>query len=293
MFLNKYNICNIKSKKHGYSMYYRYWRDILFEYACKIFSYTGEIAEKIPAKEIEIMLLTNGKAGFHYLSNGNFVVSYINLYGITDYYNIYSNYNYKTPIESESREIGKDGVLIENNSLRNGILETIHAYACQLAHYDVSIIVDTINERETAAYTAITSQHAQAVRDYRSKVYEGKLDALVDEGFSTVEIRDLMNKSGSSGRIRELIDCKNETLNGFLELIGVKRANTKRERTITDEVGANNSLLKLNIRDMFESRKKGLAEVERVFGISGNVICNVDLEDDGDMTEERGGVENE
>ena len=151
----------------------------------------------------------------------------------------------------------------------------------------------TINERETAAYTAITSQHAQAVRDYRSKVYEGKLDALVDEGFSTVEIRDLMNKSGSSGRIRELIDCKNETLNGFLELIGVKRANTKRERMITDEVGANNSLLKLNIRDMFESRKKGLEEVERVFGISGKVICNVDLDDDGNMTEEKGGVENE
>ena len=62
---------------------------------------------------------------------------------------------------------------------------------------------------------------------------------------------------------------------------------------ITDEVGANNSLLKLNIRDMFESRKKGLAEVERVFGISGKVICNVDLEDDGNMMEEKGGVDNE
>ena len=62
---------------------------------------------------------------------------------------------------------------------------------------------------------------------------------------------------------------------------------------ITDEVGANNSLLKLNIRDMFESRKKGLAEVERVFGISGEVICNVDLDDDGNMVEEKGGAVNE
>lgn len=293
MFLNKYNICSIKPKKHGYTMYYNYWRDVLFEYACKIFSYTGAITEKIPTKEIEIILLTNGKAGFQYLSNGNFVVSYVNLYGITDYYNIFSHYNYSTPTESESREIGKDGVLIENNSLRNSMLEIIHAFAVQLAHYDVSIIVATINERETAAYTAITSQHAQAIRDYRNKVYEGKLDALVDEGFSTVQIRDLMNKSGTSGRIRELIDCRNETLNCFLELIGVKRANTKRERMISDEVGANNSLLKINIRDMFDCRKKGLADLERVFGIKGEVMCNVDLEDDGDMREERGGATNE
>ena len=84
-------------------------------------------------------------------------------------------------------------------------------------------------------------------------------------------------------------------MNSFLELIGVRRANDKRERLITDEVQANNSLLKLNLTDMRDSRRKGLEEIERVFGVKGKLVCNVDLDGNGSLDDstQKGDEEND
>ena len=78
-------------------------------------------------------------------------------------------------------------------------------------------------------------------------------------------------------------------------MIGVRRANDKRERLITDEVQANNSLLKLNLTDMRDSRIKGLEEIKRVFGVKGELVCNVDLDGNGslDDSEQKGDEEND
>ena len=97
-------------------------------------------------------------------------------------------------------------------------------------------------------------------------------------------------------RYTELYDVRNNILNSYLELIGVRRANEKRERLVTDEVSANNSLLKLNLRDMFDCRKRGMDEVYRLFGVRGEVVCNVDLYGDGEIEskqQQEGGVNNE
>lgn len=210
------------------------------------------------------------------------------MFGLTYYFDEFTSYNYTTPLESGERTIGKDAVLISNNTLRNGMSEIIHAYACQLAHAEVTLLSAFINNRDTVAWTAISEQQAQSAREYRSKMYEGKIDVCVDKGFSTIEMRSL----GTDKRLSysELYDTRNKILNSFLELIGVRRANDKRERLITDEVQANNSLLKLNLTDMRDSRLKGLEEIKRVFGVKGELVCNVDLDGNGslDDSEQKG-----
>ena len=281
MFIKDFEKFAYSRKQHGYSFYYRYWQEVLFDYACKIFSYTGDLAEIIPPQEIEVRLLLFGKCGINRNKRGDLLATNINLFGLTHYFDEFTSYNYTTPLESGERTIGKDAVLINNNTLRNGMSETIHAYACQLAHAEVTLLCAFINNRDTVSWTAISEQQAQSAREYRSKMYEGKIDVCVDKGFSTIQMRPL----GTEKRLSysELYDTRNNILNSFLELIGVRRANDKRERLITDEVQANNSLLKLNLTDMRDSRLKGLEEIERVFGVKGELVCNVDLDGNGSL----------
>ena len=163
-----------------------------------------------------------------------------------------------------------------------------------MAHAEVTLITSFINNRDTVAWTAISDKMAETAREYRAKMYEGKIDVCVDKGFSTLEMRNLSTDKRQS--YTELYDVRNNILNSYLELIGVRRANEKRERLITNEVSANNSLLKLNLRDMFDCRKKGMDEVYRLFGVRGEVVCNVDIDGDGDIEKkepQEGGEDNE
>ena len=291
MYIDKFDY---RYKQHGYSFFYKYWREVLFEYACKIFTYTGTIAEIIPQKEIEKRLLLSGKCGVNYTDDNTLIACNINLFGITHYYDQFTSYNYSTPLECGEREIGSTGVVIDNNSTRNSIQHIIHAYACQLAHAEVTLITSFINNRDTVAWTAISDKMAETAREYRAKMYEGKIDVCVDKGFSTLEMRNLATDKRQS--YTELYDVRNNILNSYLELIGVRRANEKRERLVTNEVSANNSLLKLNLRDMFDCRKKGMDEVYRLFGVRGEVVCNVDIDGDGEIESkepQEGGAGNE
>lgn len=275
MFYSEFCGDTYNKKRHSYSFYYNTWKEILFAYATKLFSYNGELFEKIPSNAFEVLLLTRGKSGVCENKKGELIVAEVTLSGVTDYYFNFLNFNYNTPRESGMRTIGADGVLCENNTLRNPVTPIIHMYACQLAHLDVSIITHAINTRETAVYSAITESNAQGVREYRQKLYEGKLDVLVDKGFQTVQMLDNLSTKKTGGTLKELIDAKNDTLSAFLELFGVKRANLKRERQISDEINANDTLLHINIDDMLSSRAKALIEIERMFGVKGTVECLV------------------
>ena len=286
MFVKDFCTFPFRKKQHGYSFYYMYWRDVLFEYASKIFTYKGEISEIIPPKEIETRLLLLGTCGINYISDKLYATN-VNLYGITHYFDEFTNYNFTTPLESGAKTIGVDGVLINNNDIRNGMSHIIHAYACQLAHAEVSLICAFVNNRDTVAWTAVSDKMAQTAREYRAKMYEGKIDVCVDKGFATIEQRQLGTEKNKS--YQELYDVRNNILNSYLELIGVRRANEKRERLITNEVNANTSLLKLNLANMRDSRIKGLEEVERVFGVKGELVVNVDIDGDGENVNDKKG----
>ena len=113
-------------------------------------------------------------------------------------------------------------------------------------------------------------------KDIRRKQYNGELDVYVDAGFDTLNFID--TKSGSVSNYMGALDTRNELLNNFMEELGIKRTNQKRERMVVEEVSAGDELLLLNINNMFETMKKGIEEMNRVFGTSASIICNVDYE---------------
>lgn len=284
--LSNYGELNtFKSGATTYAPCYRFWRNYLFAFLNKIF--TVEVSN-IPQKEI---LMRNFLRGFSGIvrseKNGELISVDANMYGITQYVDEFTNFTYATPLESGSAVIGVDGVIINNDELRNGCYYLIHHYAVMLAHTEVSFINALVNGRSSNAIVANTQKSAESARAFRERLYKGAPDIIVDTSFVGLDFKDM--HSSQSLNIKELFDVRNIILTQFYEDIGVKRANEKRERLISDEANANNSLLRLNISNMFDCLKKGCEEVERVFGEPATVKCNVDIDGDGTIEDSKEG----
>ena len=97
-------------------------------------------------------------------------------------------------------------------------------------------------------------------------------------------------KTQNSMNVREIIDTQQLILSEFWESIGVLKMNEKRERMTAAETTPNSGLLKLNISNMLNCRKAGAEAINKMFGTSVSVKCNVDI--DGDNKADPEGVNN-
>ena len=78
-----------------------------------------------------------------------------------------------------------------------------------------------------------------------------------------------------------LWDLRQNILAAYLEEIGIKKSQNKREREITQEVAADDPMLKLNISDMLEVRQEGWKKFNEVTGHNVEVSCNIDYLSEG------------
>lgn len=271
-----------KSGATTYAPFYRYWRNMLFSFVNKLF--TWEVPD-IPQKEIETRLILFGQCGIIKDKNKLLAVD-SNLYGITNYYDEFTHFNYATPLINGFAEIGKNGVLINNDTLRNDTYNLIHHYAIQLAHTEVTLINALVNGRATKTIIANSQKAAESVRAYRDRVYKGAPDVIVDDSFIGLDFKD--EALNSVIGVKDLIDTKQNILMAFYESIGVKKNNVKKERLITDEVSADNTLLRLNIKDQYDCRVKACEDIKNVFNIEATVKCNVDFDGDGQASDNEG-----
>ena len=166
--------------------------------------------------------------------------------------------------------------------LHNGCYPLIHCTAAKLAHLDCTVICSAVNARDTVAITAINQKFATDAKLYQRQKYNGVPSFVVDKGFTTLDFRDL--KSNTVVNIREYADTQQVILTEFWEAIGVSKTVEKRERLISAEADSNKQLLKLNIRNMYNSRVAGVQKVNELFGTNISVECNVDIADK-DITE--------
>ena len=87
------------------------------------------------------------------------------------------------------------------------------------------------------------------------------------------------------------MDLRSNILAAYLEEIGIKKAQNKREREITQEVAADDPMLKLNISDMLEVRQEGWKLFNEKTGHNVEVTCNIDYLSEGrevDINEKTG-----
>ena len=268
-------VSKLARQSSTFNAFYKYWRDALFERVMRLFVWenTGDV----PPKEIEMRLILAGhcgvtkipKDGYDNLEN-ELTVMFGDFFNPTKYYDEKKQYTVRCPIYSGTREINKDIIIINNNSLRNPTYELIHHYAILLAHTEVTLTNCLINVRDSGGIPiAGTEKQKKSIKDYQSKVFNGQYDVVVDLGLLGIDYAGTDRRT--SQNIMDIMEVREKLIKSFYSDIGVRSAFEKRNNTVQAEVEADTSLLLLNLSDMIKCREDGCDKVNNLYGTNWSV----------------------
>lgn len=265
-----------------FSAFFDYWRDELFERVMRLFVWEGTYNEKtktgIKPKEIEQRLLIQGHVGISKITpeDKELTAFFGNYYGVSKYLDEKPFYNVRCPIYSGSKEINKDIIVIDNNSLKNPTFDLVHHYAMLLAHNEVTLVDLLVNARDSGGVpVAKTEKQKNSIKTYLGKLFNGQFDVVTDTGMLGVEYAGT-NRQTSQGII-DVYETRERLLKAFYSDIGVKSAFGKRSNTVEEEVESDNSLLLLNLSDMLKCRQDGAKAVNQLFGTNWSVSIAKEL----------------
>ena len=252
-----------------YKAYYEYWIEQLFERIMRLFVW--ENTDDVEPKEIEERLLLQGHCGItKILGEKELTAMFGNFYGVSKYVDDKPYYMVRCPLYSGSRTVGKDIVVIRNNSLKNSTYSLVHHYATLLAHNEVTLVDTLINVRDGGGIPiATTEKQKQSIIAYQSKVFNGQYGVVTDIG--NLGLQYIGSDRKTHQNIMDIVTTREKILKSFYSDIGVRSAFEKRSNSVEAEVEADTSLLLLNLSDMLDSRRKGAEEVNKLFGTNWNV----------------------
>ena len=256
----------ISASSQSFSFWYRYWKNILFGMVIHIFKWDTQ--GEVPNTEIEKIMMSNGTIGATNKApkmNGKVAVYYGNETGApTSYFDMRKQYQVESPGWSKVLTINKDIVVGWNNSLKMSMEALIHTAAVELAHTDVSILNYMINSREKSVPIAGNKQQLAELQKYRENLSNGSVTPIYSKGMAMVDF--VTAPSSSNSDLSELFEFKKNTIEMFLQNIGVKTNHEKKANLIEDEVSANDSLLVFNTEDMMARREEFRDNVNKLFG---------------------------
>lgn len=260
-------ISKLAKESSTFNATYNYWRDALFERVMRLFVWenTGDIKPK----EIEQRLILAGHCGITMFMD-KLTAMFGHFYGVTEYLDEWDSYNVHCPIYSGSRVIGKDIVVIDNNSLRNPTYNLIHHYAILLAHTEVTLINSLINARDSGGVPVVaTEKQKQSIVEYQGKVFNGQYGVVTDVG--NLGLSYMGADKRTSQDVMAIMEVREKIIKSFYSDIGVRSAFEKRNNTVAAEVEADTSLLLLNLSDMLKCREDGAKRVNDMFGTKWKV----------------------
>lgn len=262
----------VKNVKKGYYFYLK----ILFEKCLGIFKYK-KLPKSLPAREIEKRLIWLGFSGIFNHSKYKLTACDGGLSGVNQYY-MPTDFTYAQPaLGSGVKKIGDDCVIIYNTQSDTiepyGLRELIMRYARLLADVDSTLDIQIINTRATKLNSVADDNTAKVVNNAMQAIEAGENYTINQQSLIDRWIPKEWN-TAHPDTLEKIIYAKQSILNAFLEEIGVKSINEKRERMITDEVTADNQLLMVNLDDLLYMRKEGIEEVNEMFGTDIEVELN-------------------
>lgn len=278
---------------------YNYYVNYLYEKLIRIFKYEN-LPDTIPRDALENYVLTFGYGGITMANyNGSKILVAVpcTKYGVGLYPYYEPLAQYCTPlIQGTNLAIGKDIVIVKNNSYQISCDSIVKRYARQLADFDATINILTSNSRMAVLPSFDNEESAESYKAVMIANRLGQVDTVLDKSFiQKGQFTPFANMSATA-KINDVVSARNEILRTFLSEIGITTANDKRERMVVDEVNVNSQMLLFNVSDMLECRQKAIDEVNALYGTN----ITVDLSDEykfiKDATTEevkKGGDENE
>lgn len=285
MYLNTYldwstiDISQYAMENTTYSTYYMYWRDELFGRVMRLIKLKSD---PIPPKEVAIRLFIQGHCGIAqmpydvYPGQGGLTAFFGTFNGISKYRDEKPYYCVHSPVWSANLKIGEEIVVINNNTLRNPLLDLVHHYAQLLAHTDVTYVHTMVNARKEGGIPIVTNNNQKAsISSYLRNLFNGKFDVMTDLGAMGTDT--LGQNVGTGTKPYELWNTRERIIASFLSDIGVKSGLDKNSNSVEDEVNAQTPSLLINLEDMVGSWQEGCEEVNDMFGTDWSAELNPQL----------------
>jgi hypothetical protein len=251
-----------------------------------MFRWSG-LPESIPQRILELYLQTNGNVCF-YRYNENLYVFCGGLGGEPDVYYMPTKYTIANPALkiSKTLDIGKDCVVIPNDSTYTGLLPLLYRYLTLITETDLSLKIAVINQRIVNLISAADDRTKTSAEKYLADIEDGKSGVIAENAFFDGIRAQVYGASGNSNNLTNLIECIQYLKASMYNEIGLNaNYNMKRESLNSAESALNNDILLPLVDDMLECRKEGAEQVNAMYGTNITVELASSWEDNAIETE--------
>lgn len=258
-----------------------------------IFVYTG-LPETIPAKWLEMYLQVGGHCVVAPVEDKGMFALQGGWGGYRDPYYQPLSYMVANPWLKFTKEliINKDCILCRNDTLADGIYDTIAKYSLLLVENLISFRMAIINSRVQFIIDATDDSAAESAREFIKKVEKGELSVISsDDLISKINVNPA---SQAHQVITELIELHQYILSQMYMEIGIPdNYNMKRERLTSKEAGMMDNKPKISLEDMFEERCLFCDRINNMYGTNIRVDINERWDMYDDSEESDSGVQDE
>ena len=255
---------------------YNYYINYLYEKLIRIFKYDN-LPPTIPRDALENYVLSNGYGGVTNNPIYGLVAVPCTKYGVGLYPNYEPLAQYCTPLmQGTNLTIGKDIIVIKNNSYQLSCDSIVKRYARMLADFDATENIIISNMRMQVLPSFDNEDSAESYKAVMVANRLGQVDSVIDKSFLQKGTFTPYAQGANTTKINDVVSARNEVLRTFLAEIGITSANDKRERMVVDEVNVNSQMLLFNVADMLECRQKAVEQINALYGTN----ITVDLSDE-------------
>lgn len=240
----------------------------------QMFKYNG-LPKTIPKYILELYLQTNGNVCF-YKHDGELYVFTGGMGGeLNEYYlpTIYTIANSFLKL-TKNLVIGKDCVVVANDSCYQGMLPQFKKYATGLVENELSMNIASINSRIISLISASDDRTLKSAEAYVKHIYDGDLSIISEDVFlDGVKVQPYAKATNDI--LSKLIEYNQYLKASWFNDIGLNaNYNMKREAINSNESQLNDDMLLPTVDDMLEHRKNGIEKVNKMYGTNISVELN-------------------
>lgn len=232
-----------------------------------MFEYEG-LPETIPSRELEKLLQKKGYAFITKAPDGQLYAFSGGLGGESDVYGNPTQITIANPALkfNKTLDVKKDGVLIFNDDMANGLLPFFEKQNTLIAENEINMVVWGYNSRTQKLISAPDDKSKESADLYVKKIIDGELSVIGENAlFDGVKVQPANNSSGNG--VQQMIEYHQYIKSCLFNEVGLpSNFNMKKERLISSEVDqAEDSLFPL-VYNMMENRIAAVNLINEMFG---------------------------
>ena len=233
------------------------------------------VPENIPKRMLKTYLITNGHfAGF--VNKGEMVISWGTFAGKPDKYYFPKEYIINNPymdLDKRTLEVGKECIIVKNDSLAEPLINVISKYCNMLVENETTMIICDILARARGIASAKDTEMYESVQLYLKQLFNGKVVPVKSENFSG-ENFETVAFGTEQNILTDLIEYEQYIRSSLYSELGIRlNFNMKREALNSEETSMDKELLKPFIDNMIETQNDDLLMLSDFWGLPEPIRC--------------------